>query len=371
MNLEQCRAEIDRIDRELLKLFSARMEVVKHVATYKKERDMEIFHPVREEAIIADRVARAPEEFKPYVKPFFTHLMEYSKCMQLRQICEEEGWNYEEASLQDTRETKVVYQGIAGAYQQLAAKEMFSNATISAVATFSEVFEQVSSGAVDYGVLPLENSTAGTIGDVYDLLIRYELHINFIHRLQIRHCLMTKPTTSFAEITDIYTHPQSILQCKNALASLQIPAHPVANNAVAAQMVSASTEPIAAICAKECAELYQLNIHKEDLQDSDHNYTRFIVISKHLCVPSEAVETTVCLRLPNHKNELNKLLTKFSIYGIDLTKIESRPIGDKEFNVTFYISFEGTLRDPQVRDLLQDLSYHYEWFRLLGCYPKN
>lgn len=369
MNLDECRARIDEIDAALLRLFAERMDVVGEVANYKKEHDLPIFHPEREAAIIQNKLQTSPEEIKTYVKSFFINLMEYSKCLQLGKVDEAPTIPYQASGLQDNPKTTVIYQGSEGAYQHLAALRLFEQAVLTPVASFNDVFDAVQSGKASYGIVPFENSTAGSVDDVYDLLAQYDLYINQMDRLKIEHCLLTRPETAPEDITAIYSHPQSLLQCRRYLHGKEYTTHPYANNALAAQFVAESTLPIAAICSAECAELYGLTIQERAIQDISDNYTRFIVLSKELLVAEDAKETAVCIRIPNRADELNKLLTKFSIYGINMNKIESRPIGDKDFSVTFYISFSGTVRDQNVLDLLHDLRYHYEWFQLLGSYP--
>lgn len=371
MDLQQCRDQIDRIDSQLLALFQERMEIVSEVARYKKENNMQIFHPDREEAIIQNKLDRSPDDIRPYVRPFFTHLMEYSKCKQLAIVDQAGAINHTTCNLQDTATTKVVYQGNRGAYQHIMAEKLFEQANLSAVGSFGDVFEAVLAGTADYGVLPLENSTAGEVDDVFDLLRDHQLYINLTCRLQIEHCLLTRPDVEISDVTDIYTHQQSILQSRGYLKNQSAAVHPYANNALAAEMVAASDQPFAAICAKECADIYGLVVRRQGVQDMAENFTRFIVISKALTVCPNATETTVCIRIPNKANELNKLLTKFSIYSINMNKIASRPIGDKDFSVCFYISFGGTVADLSVQNLIHDLQYHYPDFQLLGSYQVN
>lgn len=370
MDLTQCRQQIDEIDHELLRLFSERMNVVKQVANYKQQHQLPIFHPGREQEIIADKMKQAPEEIKEYVKSFFVNLMETSKCYQLGVIDQKRSVEFVEGTVQGTAQTKVLCQGSLGAYQHIAAKQLFPASEILFCKSFGDVFEQVQNGQADYGLVPLENSTGGTVSDVYDLLSQYDLPINLMYKLKIEHCLAAKQKLALEDITDVYSHYQSFRQCSELFK--QYPAmetHEYPNNAFAAKLVAESEGNIAAICSEECARLHHLEILKTNVQNSADNYTRFIVLSKTMLTNDDCNEMSICVRIPNQAGELNKLLTKFSLYSINMTKIESRPIGDKDFSVLFYISFQGNSKERKVLELIHDLQYNYDFFKLLGTYP--
>lgn len=373
MDLIECRTEIDQIDQELLRLFLERMDVVAQVAEYKKANGLPILNAGREQEVIENKLSRSPDPLKEYVRSFFAHTMEVSKCYQLSQLKQVESIPFEEGSAADKPGVQVACQGTKGAYSHITAKRLFPSASIAFYSTFRDVFEAVKDCRADYGILPIENSSAGSVCDVYDLLKEYSLPINLTYRLKVEHCLAAKTALPVESLKRIYSKKEALEQCSRFLESHQIPYENYANTALAAQYVAESdaSEKIAAVCSEECAEIFHLTVLERQIQNISDNYTKFIVISKKLLVSSASTETSLCIRIPNCPGELNKLLTTFSLYGIDLSRIESRPIGDKEFSVLFYLSFVGTIADRTVQELITDLRYHYDSVKLLGTYENR
>lgn len=371
MDLVECRNQIDQIDGELLKLFEKRMQIVSQVAAYKKEHQLPILNQQREDAVIEEKSALAQPQMQEYVKSFFTTLMEISKCYQQNLLVPCHEILFSEQNIQNCSGQPVGCAGTLGAYAHIASRQLFPSSEIHFYKSFNEVFEAVKNNQVLYGVVPIENSSAGSVGEVYDLLKQYDLSVNLTYRLQVRHCLAARSNLKTDSLKGIYSHKQALGQCSEFLKShAEIPVHPYLNTALAAKFVAESDlqEKLAAICSEECAEIHGLQILKTDLQNISDNYTKFIVISRQLTSSPQCNEISICVRIPNQSGELNKMLTKFSLYGIDMTKLESRPIGDKDFSVLFYINFFGNLTDRNVQELISDLSHHCEFLKLLGAY---
>lgn len=369
MDLKQARTKIDEVDQQLLQLFIQRMQAVEQVAAYKKENNLPIFNSTREEEIISAMAAKSPSHIAEYVKSFFTNLMEISKCYQVGLINTSPSLPYIAGKCEDTEQTTVAAPGTVGAYSEIATKKLFTHAQIQHYRTFPMVFDAVSKGEMEYGVVPIENSTAGSVTDVYDLLNEHDLFINQVYNLKVEHCLAVRKGLSLAEIKAVYSHKQAISQCSDFLEEHpDIEPNLYANTSLAAKLVSQSTEPIAAICSQECAESFGLEILRRNIQNLSENYTKFIVVSKRLLFCESCNEISICLRFPNRTGELNKMLTKFHLYSINMSKIESRPIGDKDFSVLFYINFEGNFQDKNVMELLNDLNMNCEYFKVTGCY---
>lgn len=371
MDLQQCRSEIDLIDRELLSLFAKRMEVVSQVADYKIKHDLPILNTSREQEVIRDKMQNSPQEIQEYVKSFFINLMETSKCYQLNLFHSKQEIEATDGAVTSSPETRIACPGTKGAYSHITSKRLFPDSQIAFYTTFKEVFEAVESGEADYGVIPIENSTAGSVSDVYDYLNQFDLAINLTYQLKVEHCLASKNELSTEAITEVYSHRQALDQCSVFLKENALHSTAYVNTALAAEYVSESDEPIAAICSEECAKIFGLHILKQGIQNASDNYTKFIVISRHMIVNEACDEVGICVQIPNQPGELNKMLTKFSLYSINMSKIESRPIASKDFNVRFYINFAGNIKDRNVMELIEDLRYNYKDFKVLGNYENR
>lgn len=372
MNLNECRNKIDEIDAQMLKLFCERLDVVGDIAKYKEKNNLPILNKERETAVILDKISKAPSELKSYVSAYFTNLMEISKCLQINILSHDDDIDKapENSNIDVSSCTRVVCQGAMGAYQHSMATKLFPNSEITFCGSYDEVFDAVKYNSADFGVVPLENSTAGTVNDVYDLLSSYKLYIVAMQKLHIEHCIAAK-TASNGFPNVVYSYVQALNQCSDFLKEHSLEPRGYPNTALAAKFVSESDDDIAAICSEDCAALYGLKILAKSIQNIRDNYTRFIVISRDNLTNPNCNEISVCVKIPNLQGELNKLLSKFSLYNIDMTKLESRPIGGENFNALFYLSFSGNLADKNVVDLIHDLKYNYSFLKLLGTYEKN
>ncbi len=377
MDLNELRGQIDGVDRQLLELFSKRMDLVGQVADYKIQNNLPVFHSGREAEIISRVSAGVPPEYSDGAAVLFTTLMDISKSMQYQRMASNSGL-YQKISdaVENIRplpqEAVVACQGVAGANSDLACKTLFSSSKQCFYETFEDVFKAVDSGKADYGILPIENSLAGSVFQVYDLMKRYRFSICKGVKLPIRHSLLCTANTPFNQITDIYSHEQAIRQCEAFLrANPQIQVHVYSNTAKAAQYVMQQNNPkLAAIASPCCQELYGLHALYTDIQDSKNNFTRFICISKNLQLYTSKGKISIMLGLPHVAGSLYRIITRFAIHKLNLTKIESRPLPNTDFEFMFYFDFEGDISSEPVKKLLENLQSELESFVFLGCYEE-
>ena len=263
----------------------------------------------------------------------------------------------------------VACQGTYGANSQSACKAAFGEADIMFMRSFEAVFAAVDSGLCQYGVLPIENSTYGSVTSVYDLLCGYEVKIVKAVRMPVRHCLAGIESASISDVKRVLSHEQALGQCTNYLKKRKLDKEGYPNTAVAARYVAEQGDPeIAAICSEECAEEYGLKIFARDIQDSGRNYTRFICIEADKGDKLSGSKISIACTLENKRGALCKLLGMLSDCGANLTKIESRPIPDTDFEFMFYIDFEGDIEQMSERFLFDSLEENLAYCRLLGCY---
>ncbi len=267
----------------------------------------------------------------------------------------------------------VACQGIEGAYSQIACDKLFANADIMYFRTFDGVFQAVEAGLCKYGVLPIENSSYGSVTQVYDLMKSHKFHIVRAMKLQISHRLLAKPGVKFEDITEVYSHSQAIGQCSAFLRdNKNIKVNIVANTAVAAQMVKDSDRTdIAAISSPDCALLYGLDVIRNDIQNSDHNYTRFIVICKDLEIYPGADKASIMISLGHTPGSLSDLLSRFSALGLNLTKLESRPIVGRDFEFMFYLDVQASVYSEEFINLLCQFDSEPNEFTFLGSYKES
>ena len=266
---------------------------------------------------------------------------------------------------------KVACQGVMGAYSGIAADRLFELADITYFKNFDGVFQAVEKGFCKYGVLPIENSSAGSVNQVYDLMKKHKFYIVRSIRIPVSHNLIVNKDTKLSDIKEILSHEQALTQCKGYLEKfIGVKITPCANTAVAAKTLAESgRHDLAAISSRECADLYGLKLLDTNIQDSNNNYTRFILIAKDMEFYSDAKKISIMTTLPqNTPGSLNKLLSKFANIGINLTKLESRPIVGSSFEFMFYFDFECDIKGKGVQNLLSELDNSTEQFTFLGAY---
>ena len=376
MELKDYRDQLDRIDGQLVSLFKERMETVKSIADYKKEHNTPVLAAGREREILYRVTGLCGEELQEYTKLLYSTLLELSRDYQ------EDRLNTEESKL--CREilaaaehsgafpsrAVVACQGMEGAYSQMACDKLFSLPQIMYFNRFDGVFRAVEAGMCRYGILPIENSSAGSVTEVYDLMEKYNCKIVRSLKLKIEHCLLAKSGVKLSDIKEVVAHEQALNQCGEFLKVRGVKITIFSNNAAAAQYVSQSDRTdIAAIASAGCADLYGLHILTDRVSNTDHNYTRFICISKNLEIFEGANRITFVASASHRPGSLYSLLAKFAAKGMNISKLESRPIPGKDFEFRFYFDVEASVHSPDTQKILSQLEKE-DFFTFLGAYSE-
>lgn len=373
LDLSEIRKNIDKIDDQLLDLFRQRMDLTCQVAQYKAAHNMVVFQSEREKAIIQSVRDRSPEELKSSAEFLFTNIMDISKCRQNNAITPAVEIPHKTAIKPGAT---VAVQGISGAYGHAAAVKLFPNGKMDFHGSFAEVFEAVENGSADYGVVPVENSTAGEVTANMELLEKHSVYINRTVTVPCTHVLAAKHGVRSGDIKIIFGHEQAIRQCGEYISSRPyLTVIPYANNAMAAQMVAENrSSELGCICSRECAEMHGLDVVEPAIAADPNNATRFICISKEIEVYDGADTVAVSVSLPHISGSLYRMLTKFAVNELDLTKIQSKPLpleyrtDENEF--MFYLEFSGSIDQPVVLRLLNNFETEYSYFRLHGNFSE-
>ena len=379
MKLEEIRNEIDSIDEELVSLFIRRMNCAEEVAKYKKENNLPILDASRERALLNKISDLAGEEFEEYTRTLYSTILSLSRSYQ-HKATNESSALYKEITdaLESTpnlfpERAVVACQGVEGAYSQIAAERLFGAPNIVFFSNWEKVFSAIEAGMCRYGVIPIENSTAGSVKRVYDLMISRNFKIVRSVRVKIDHCLLAKKGTKLSDITEIFSHEQAINQCSAFLTSLgnKVKITPVENTARAAQIVAESERTdIASLSSHSCAELYSLETLVSSTQDNGNNHTRFICITNKTEIYPGADRTSLMIVAPHKPGSLYKILSRFNALGINLLKLESRPIPDRDFEFAFYFDLESSVYSPRLAALLAELEQECDSFNYLGSYSE-
>lgn len=378
LDLTKLREEINETDEQIVELFKKRMNIAAGVAEYKKERGLPVLDAARERALLERISVMAGEEFGGYARTLYHTMMDVSKAYQQTKLNPESSiYNEILDALETTPKlfpdrARVACQGVEGAYSQIATEKLFELPSIRYYPTFDSVFTAIEHGECRYGVLPIENSTAGSVKKVYELMLNHRFYIVKSVRLKIDHNLLAKRGTKLSDIKEIISHEQAISQSAAFLRSLPgVKVTVVANTAIAAKTVAESgRNDLAALSSRFCAELYGLDTLAEAVQDMDNNYTRFICISKSPEVYPGADKISLMLVTPNKPGALYHVLSCFNALGINMTKLESCPIPDRDFESMFYFDFTVSVYSDTLKRLLCELESRSEKFRLLGAYSE-
>ena len=378
MDLNALRDQIDSIDDQLVQLFNKRMEIAAEVADYKKERKMPIYVPAREREILQNVAQKAGPEMANYTRVLYSMLFELSRSYQRKRNSEQsELYQRIKESIESTpklfpQAPMVACQGVEGAYAQIACEKMFKSPFILYFKNFEGVFNAIEQGLCQYGILPIENSTAGSVKKVYDLMINHNFSIVKTFRMKVDHNLLAKPGATLSDIKEIYSHEQAINQCSVFLQSLSgVQIIPVENTAVAANLVAQSDRTdIAAISSRTCEELYGLNSLADSVQDEGNNRTRFICISKNLEIYPGSDKTSIMMILSHKPGALYKVLARMYVLGINVIKLESRPLPDRDFEFMFYFDLETSIYSEEFVQLMCELDDLCEEFKYLGSYTE-
>ena len=378
MEIKELRNQIDKIDDELVRLFAKRMDISKQVADYKKNNNLPIHVPAREREILQEVAKKSGSDLSDYTRVLYSMIFELSRSYQRRQnTTHTQLYQKITDSIENTPKLfppapMVACQGVEGAYSQIACEKMFKAPFIMYFKNFDGVFNAIEQGLCQYGILPIENSTAGSVKKVYDLMIHHNFSIVRTFRMKVDHNLIACRDTKLSDIKEIYSHEQAINQCSEFLKGLSdVKVIPVENTAVAASMVATSgRNDVAAISSHACEELYGLKSLADSIQDKGNNRTRFICISKNLEIYPGSDKTSIMMVLPHKPGTLYRVLARMYILGINVIKLESRPIPDKDFEFMFYFDLETSIYSEEFVQLMCELDDLCEEFKYLGSYTE-
>lgn len=378
MDLQELRSQIDEIDDQLVELFTRRMDISAAIGDWKREHNLPVFVPSREREKLVDVAKKAGPDMANYTRVLYSMLFELSRSYQSKRS-QLNSPLYKQ--IQDAIESTpklfpaapmVACQGVEGSYQQIACEKMFQSPFIMYFKNFEGVFTAIEKGLCQYGILPIENSTAGSVKKVYDLMIHHKFSIVRTFRLKIDHNLLANPGATLDSIREIYSHEQAISQCSTFLERFpDVKVIPVENTAVAAQMVASSGRTdVAAIASRSCIELYGLVNLSASIQDEGNNRTRFICISKNLEIYPGSDKTSIMMILNHRPGALYRVLARMYTLGINVTKLESRPLPDRDFEFMFYFDLDTSIYSESFVQLICELDELSEEFTYLGSYSE-
>ena len=378
MDIQALREQINQCDVTLSNAFVKRMEIAAEIAKYKKENNLPVLDPERERDVITKVTQAVDEGMAINLKLLYSTIFDLSRTYQQRVLTKQtELTNRIQQAIEQTPDTfpkraVVACQGIEGAYSQQACDKLFALPNLMYFRRFEGVFQAIQSGLCAYGVLPIENSSYGSVTEVYDLMRKYRFNIVRSVRMKIDHRLLAKPGVALSEIREIVSHEQAIGQCGAFLKSLKdVKITIFGNTAEAAQFVSASErKDLAAIASPACAAIYSLSVLSDQVSDSDSNYTRFICIAKELQIYPGANRMSLMLNVRHTPGALYAMIARFAALGLNLTKIESRPIAGTDFEFMFYFDLDASVYAPEALQLLCELDAGPETFTYLGSYSE-
>ncbi|MEY8524009.1 prephenate dehydratase [bacterium 1XD8-76] len=374
-DLWKLRGQIDEIDRNIVSLYEKRMKISEQVAEYKIETGKKVFDRQREKEKLAALTSLADNDFNRHgIAELFEQIMSISRKRQYQLLTEKGALGrlpfigVEELY---SGKARVVFQGADGAYSQAAMVQYFGEQVSSFhVETFRDAMVAIDEGSADFAVLPIENSTAGVVSEIYDLLTEFENYIVGEQVIKIEHCLMGVPGAELSDIQTVYSHPQSLMQSARFL--LEYPAWKqisMKNNAFAAQKVQRDGDKSqAAIASEYAAKLYGLEVFKKGVNQSSSNSTRFIIVTNQKVFKKDAKKVSICFEVPHESGSLYHLLSHFIYNNLNMNKIESRPIEERNWEYRFFIDFDGNLADSAVKNALRGLRDEARNLRILGNY---
>ena len=378
MELTEARNKINDIDSQIVDLFCKRMETALEIAKIKKKEGLPVENNKREKEILYNVSKATGKDLETYTRLVFNTLFDVSRSYQSRylsepgKLAEKIREAIEKTPKIFPEKASVACQGVSGSYSEAACEKLFTIPSIMYFNTFESVFNAVDKGLCEYGILPIENSSYGSVSAVYDLMRNYNFHIVRSTRLHISHCLLASPGTKLEDVKEIFSHEQALGQCDDFLKGLDgVKITACSNTVEAAKTVAESDrKDIAAIASKDCIELYNLKVLESNIQMTDNNYTRFICISKDLEIYPGASRISLMLSLQHKPSSLYHMIGKFSSLGLNLVKLESRPIPGSDFEFMFYFDIEASIYSEELVDLLGQLNDGPETFVFLGSYSE-
>ncbi len=373
-DLTDLRQQIDEIDARIVELYEKRMEISGQVAQYKIETGKKVFDKAREEEKIRTVKALTHNDFNRHgIEELFEQIMSMSRKLQYRLLSEHGSSGklpFIGVDSLSQGKARVVFQGAEGAYSQAAMIQYFGEQVNSFhVETFRDAMIAIDEGSADFAVLPIENSTAGIVSEIYDLLVEFENYIVGEQIIRIEHCLMAVPGTEISDIRTVYSHPQSLMQSARFLNQYGWQQISMQNNAFAAKKVAADLDKTqAAIASEYAAKLYGLEVLKKGVNQSSTNSTRFIIVTNQKIFRRDAKKVSICFEVPHESGSLYHMLSHFIYNNLNMNRIESRPIEDRNWEYRFFIDFEGNLSDGAVRNALRGLREDAREMKILGNY---
>jgi chorismate mutase/prephenate dehydratase len=374
MDLTQLRDELDVIDRQIVELYEKRMDVCSQVAAYKIENGKRVFDKEREKQKLKTVSELTHNEFNARgIKDLFEQIMSISRKLQYQMIAEHKGMgklSFMEMDEIDCRKCRVVFQGAEGAYSQAAMMKYFGDEVDSFnVDTFRDAMLAIDEGSADFAVLPIENSSAGIVSEIYDLLVEFENYIVGEQIIKIEHCLMGVPGARKEDITTVYSHPQSLMQSSHYLMEKGWQQISMKNNAFAAKKVADDRDVTkAAIAGEAAAKAYGLEILERGVNDLKGNSTRFIVVTNQKVFVKNASKISLCFEIDHESGALYHALSHLMYNGLNMTKVESRPLTGRNWEYRFFLDFEGNLTDSAVKNALRGLREETRNMKILGNY---
>lgn len=375
MDLLELRSKLDQIDEKIVALYEDRMAISSQVADYKIETGKKVFDKVREEEKLAKVRALTHNAFNAHgVQELFEQIMSMSRKLQYNKLAQAGTLGklpFIGVDKLETEQARVVFQGAEGAYSHLAMLRYFGEQVKSFhVDTFRDAMTAIEEGSADFAVLPIENSTAGIVSEIYDLLVEFENYIVGEQIIKIEHCLLGLPGTDISQIRTVYSHPQSLMQSARFLSAhedwKQVS---LKNNAFAAAKVSKEGDKSqAAIAGEQAAKAYGLEILKRGVNQAENNSTRFIIVTNQKIFRRDAGKISICLEVPHESGSLYHILSHFIYNNLNMTKIESRPIEERDWEYRFFIDFEGNFTDGAVKNALRGLRDEARNMKILGNY---
>ena len=374
--LDDYRRELDQIDENMMKLLEARMRTVEKIADYKQSHHVPVVDAVREREIL-DRITRdASPDMAYYTRTMYSNIMEMSKDHQRKAVQKDTPLVKKiKKALEETPKVfpasaTIACAGVLGAYAQQACDKLFKMPQIMYLKNFYGVFAAIDSGLCQYGVIPVENSTAGSVNQIYDLMMKYNFYIVKSVKLKIDHSLLAKSGTAVEDIKEIYSHEQAVLQCDNYLKKFPHAKITLCDTTAEAAKAVADSDrtDVAAIASYDCGQLYGLHCLEEDVQDHGNNFTRFICISKNLEIYPGADKASLKIEVSHKPGSLYNVLSRFNSLGINIFKLESRPIPKRDFDYMFYFDIDANVYSEEFIRLMNQLDEITHDYKYLGSY---
>ena len=374
MDLLSLRDKLDKIDSQIVELYEDRMDVCRQVAEYKIATGKKVFDKQREAEKLAKVKSLTHNDFNSCgVEELFEQIMSMSRKLQYQMLAEHGSLGklpFIGVDELETKKARVVFQGADGAYSQAAMMKYFGDQINSFhVETFRDAMSAIDEGSADFAVLPIENSTAGIVNEIYDLLVEFENYIVGEQIIRIEHCLLGVPGTKPEDIQTVYSHPQSLMQSAKFLSNYDWQQISMQNNAFAAKKVAEEQNKTqAAIASEHAGKIYGLEVLKKGVNHSGTNSTRFIIVTNQKIFKKDAGKVSICFEVPHESGSLYHMLSHFIYNNLNMTKIESRPIEDRNWEYRFFIDFEGNLADSAVKNALRGLRDEARNMKILGNY---